>query len=588
MHKFFPFLLWTRELDGNTLKADFLAGITGAIIVLPQGVAFALIAGLPPIYGLYTAMILPVVAALFGSSRHLISGPTTAISVVVFSTVNQYAEPGTSEFVSIAISLTLMAGISQLILGVARLGILVNFVSHSVIIGFTAGAAILIASSQLKHFFGIPLAKGASFVDTWLALFRQIGEVNPMVLLISTSTLIIAILTKRIHRMMPNMLVAMLIGSVIAFFLGVEENSIAVVGELPRGLPGFAMPYMDYTLFQKLAPNAFAIALLGLIEAVAIARSIATKTGQQIDSNQEFVGQGLSNLFGSFFSCYAGSGSFTRSGVNFSAGARTPMAAIFAAVLLMLIVLLVAPWAYYLPIPAMAGIIVLVAYNLVDFKHIKRILSSSKRESTVLLITLVGTLVLELEYAIYLGVFFSLVFYLHQTSKPRIVELAPDPDHRYRRFLNTAKNDLDECPQLLVIRIEGSLFFGAVDSVSKALDKFLEYPQKHILVVSNSINLIDTSGAEMLVDKVNIWDEKGKKIYFSGLKQRGREFLKKGEYWDEIGDDRFYEHKEEAIKSIYETLDRDICNDCKVKIFWECPNNGLRDPFVTQVTNDQQ
>ncbi len=570
MQNVLPFLQWSREINGKNLKADFLAGITGAIIVLPQGVAFAMIAGLPPIYGLYTAMVLPIVAALFGSSKHLISGPTTAISVVVFSSVNQFAAEGTSQFVTIAITLTLLAGVIQLILGLVRLGILVNFVSHSVIIGFTAGAALLIATSQLKHFFGIELRQGASFIETWWHLITEIGNTNLTVLIISSVTLVIAILLKIINKAIPNMLIAMIAGSFITFFIGIEENGIRVVGALPRGLPSFEIPFLNYELFQKLAPNAFAIALLGLIEAVAIARSIATKTGQQIDSNQEFVGQGLSNLVGSFFSCYAGSGSFTRSGVNYSAGARTPMAAIFAAILLMVVVSLVAPWAYYLPIPAMAGIIVLVAYNLIDFHHIKKILKSSKRESAVLLITLTSTLFLELEYAIYLGVFFSLVFYLHQTSRPRIVQLAPDPQHRYRRFLNVQKNELNECPQLLVIRIEGSLFFGAVDSVSKAFDEFAEYSQKHMLIISNSINLIDTSGAEMLVDKVKSWDAQGKKIFFSGLKLRGRDFLKKGGYWNEIGDDRFFEHKEEAIKAIYDILEREICDSCEVRIFWEC------------------
>jgi SulP family sulfate permease len=580
MQRYFPFLTWVKELDAGTIRADLLAGITGAIIVLPQGVAFAIIAGMPPIYGLYTAMVLPIVAALFGSSRHLISGPTTAISIVIFSTVSQYADPATPEFVTIAIGVTLITGVIQLILGLARLGVLVNFVSHSVIIGFTAGAAILIATSQIKHFFGLKIEQGLSFAETWYEVIISISQAEPYVLIVSISTLIIALLIKRIHRLAPHMLVAMIVGSIISIFLGGESAGINAVGELPQGLPPFSWPILTYEMTQKIAPNAFAVALLGLIEAVAIARSISTKTGQRIDGNQEFIGQGLSNIVGSFFSCYAGSGSFTRSGVNYSAGARTPLAAIFAAIILMLVISFVAPLAAYLPIPAMAGIIVLVAYNLIDFDHIKKIVKTSKRESTVLFITLFATLVVELEYAIYLGVFFSLVFYLQQTSQPRFVRLSPDPDHKYRKFINAQKNEMEECPQLLVVRIEGSLFFGAVEHVLRKMDELFKEPQRHLLIVSNSINLIDTSGAEMLVELAHQWKKHNKSSYFSGLKLRARKFLKDGGFWDEIGDESFFDHKEEAVHHIYNRLDEGKCKVCSVRIFTECPESS-----VTKVTS---
>ncbi|MDH5609345.1 MAG: SulP family inorganic anion transporter [Cyclobacteriaceae bacterium] len=570
MYRFFPFLTWFKAVNNGTLRADFIAGITGAIVVLPQGVAFAIIAGMPPIYGLYTAMVLPVVAALFGSSHHLISGPTTAISIVVFSTVSQFASPSTPEFVTLAIGVTFIAGAIQLTLGLVRFGVIVNFVSHSVVIGFTAGAALLIATSQLKHFFGLDIARGTTFLDTWWRLIWQITETNPYVLGISIFTLVVALLIRRIHRLVPHMLVAMIFGSVLAYFLGGETVGISVVGELPKGLPPVSWPLLDFGMMQRLAPNAFAIAMLGLIEAVAIARSVATKTGQRIDGNQEFIGQGLSNLVGSFFSCYAGSGSFTRSGVNYSSGAKTPMAAIFAAILLMLVVSFVAPLAAYLPIPAMAGIIVLVAYNLVDFHHIKKIVRTSKRESTVLFITLIATLVLELEYAIYLGVFFSLVFYLQRTAQPRFVRLAPDPSHKYRMFLNVEKEKLPVCPQLMIVRIEGSLYFGAIEHVKQQLDELYDQPHSHYLVISNGINLIDTSSAEMLVDVVKSWEAKGKFIYFSGLKLRARESMQDGGYWDEIGADRFFISKEEAVHALFGMLDQNKCNTCPVKVFREC------------------
>ncbi|WP_317622879.1 SulP family inorganic anion transporter, partial [Thiohalophilus sp.] len=313
--KFFPFLLWWPMVGRHTLKADLLAGLTGAVIVLPQSVAFATIAGLPPQYGLYTAMVTPIVAALFGSSRHLISGPTTAISIVVFSTLSGHAEPGSTEFIQLALTLTFLAGVYQFAFGLARLGTLVNFVSHTVVIGFTAGAAVLIATSQMKHITSIHVPSGESFAHVWVDLFSHLEQLDPMVFGVAAFTLIVAVLIKRFLPSLPNLLMAMIAGSLLAFGLGGESAGLAMIGEIPGHLPPLSSPDFSFAAIRELAPQAFAVALLGLIEAVSISRAIAAKSHQQIDGNQEFVGQGLSNMVGSFFSSYAGSGSFTRSGI---------------------------------------------------------------------------------------------------------------------------------------------------------------------------------------------------------------------------------------------------------------------------------
>lgn len=560
---------WTPKLDKNSIKADFLAGITGAVIVLPQGVAFALIAGLPPVYGLYTAMVTPIVAALFGSSWHLISGPTTAISIVVFSAASPYAAPGSSEFIQLVLVLTLMAGIFQLALGLARMGTLVNFVSHSVVTGFTAGAAILIAISQLKHALGIEIPRGLSFYETISSLGVNIGDTNMYILVVSLATLVTAVLLKKFLPAWPNLLIGMIVGSLVAFFMDAEANGISVVGSLPGHLPPFTVPDINFEKFSSLAPSAFAIALLGLIEAVAIGRAIASKSHQRINGNQEFIGQGASNIVGSFFSCYAGSGSFTRSGINYQAGARTPLAAIFAAIILALILLLVAPLASYLPIGAMAGVILLVAYNLIDFHYIKQILRASQREAIVMSITFFATLFLDLEFAIYFGVFFSLVFYLQRTSTPRIVTLAPDPDNPTRKFHNVSLYSVTECPQLKIIRIDGSIFFGAIEHISNILSE-AQKDCKHLLIAAGGINLLDVAGAELLVSEAYKLRAYGGNLYLSGLKKPARDVLKKGGYWDEIGDENIFVNKDEAIRKIYPRLDQSICDACEVRIFLEC------------------
>ncbi len=559
-------------VNRKTLRADLIAGITGAIIVIPQGVAFAMIAGMPPIYGLYTAMVPPIVAALFGSSWHQIAGPTTALSIVLFSSISQYAVPESAEFVHLALSLTFLTGLIQLVLGLARMGTLVNFVSQTVILAFTAGAAVLIATKQLKHVFGIKLPSGLSFWEILRGIGTHLAETNVYVFAIAMLTLFSAILIKRFLPRWPNMLLAMILGSVVAYWMGGEAVGIKTVGEMPAHLPPFRVPDMSWNMLSQLAPNAFAIALLGLIADVAIARSIAMQTRQQLDINQEFIGQGLANTVGSFFSCYPATGSFTRSGVNFQAGARTPMSAIFAAILLMLAVLFIAPLTAYLPIPAMGGILLLVAYNLIDFKTLKITIRSSRSELAVLLITFIATLTLDLEFAIYVGIFFSLIFYLQRTSRPNIAIMAPDPDSPRKSFINIIrKPDLQECPQLKIIRIDGSIFFGAVSHVQSFFNLLdMEPEKKHLLIIADGINFIDLAGVELLWQETEKRREKGGDLWFAGLKRTAQDVLISSGVKERIGADHFFTSKRQAIHEIYQKLDETICANCELKVFTEC------------------
>ena len=567
----FPFLAWFKLVTKESLRSDLIAGITGAVIVLPQGVAFATIAGLPPEYGLYTAMVTPIIAALFGSSFHLVSGPTTAISIVVFSALSSHAEPGTPEFISLALTLTFLAGVYQLAFGLARLGALVNFVSHTVVIGFTAGAAILIASSQIKHITGIFVPKGESFIHTWIDIFKGLSDINGYLVLIALVTLFVAFITKKRFPNSPGLLVGMVVGSVLALFLK-DYTEIKLVGEIPAHLPPISSPDFSLTTIRMLAPEAFAVALLGLIEAVSISRAVATKSGQRIDTNQEFIGQGLSNIAGSFFSSYAGSGSFTRSGINFEAGAKTPLSAIFAAIFLVVIVLLIAPLTAYLPIAAMGGIILLVAYNLIDFRHIKKTLSFSVSESAILITTFLATLFLELEFAIYLGVLLSLILFLAKTSTPNVPVLSVDPSASHRKFIRVDQKPLEECPQLKILRIDMSVYFGSVNHIQKILGKIDENEHiHHILIEASGINFIDLAGAEVLVSENNRLLKEGGGLYFVGLKSNVYEFAAQSGFIKQIGNDHFFDSKSQAIQKIYKRLNKSICiNKCKVKIFNEC------------------
>lgn len=566
--RLFPFLRWWNFIGWDTLRADLLAGLTGAVIVLPQGVAFAMIAGLPPEYGLYTAIITPVVAALFGSSLHLISGPTTAISIVVFSSISTLAQPGSEEYIRLVLTLTLMAGVYQLAFGLARLGTLVNFVSHSVVVGFTTGAAILIATSQLKHVLGLNLPQSHAFIDVWIHLLGMLNQINVYVFAVAMVTLISAIFFRATIPRWPGMLFAMIIGSVLCFLIGGSGHGISLVGQMPAKLPPLSMPDFSLGTIRELAPKALAVALLGLIEALSIGRSVAAKSHQPIDGNQEFIGQGLSNIVGSFFSSYAGSGSFTRSGINYQAGALTPLSAVFSAILLALLLLLIAPLTAYLPIAAMGGIILMVAYHLIDVHHIRTIIKTSKEETAVLLATFFATLFLDLEFAIYIGVFLSLILYLNRTAHPRIANMAP----------NTAAGPPlieteTECPYLKIIRIDGSLFFGAVNHVSEylySIDKNL-MRKRNVLIIGCGINFIDVAGAELLAQEARRRRSQRGCLYLCEIQSQAYRVLERGGYLDIIGKEQIFVSQKEAIHKLIPAADEMICRSCKNPVFKECP-----------------
>ena len=572
--QYFPFLTWWPLLRKDTVRGDLLAGLTGAIVVLPQGVAFATIAGMPPEYGLYAGMVPAIIAALFGSSWHLVSGPTTAASIVLFSSLSVYAEPGTMDYVSLALTLTFMVGIIELVLGFARMGALVNFISHSVIVGFTAGAAILIAAKQLKNFFGVEIPRGGHVQDVLIAFWHQIPYINAYVTTVAVSTLLSGILVKRLWPRLPYLIIAMIFGSLVAAVLnqifGVGTTGIENVGALPQTLPPLSSPDFSLTTIKNLAPTAVAVTLFALTEAVSIGRSLGARSGQRIDGNQEFIGQGLSNIAGSFFSGYVATGSFNRSGLNFQAGAKTPLAAMFAGLLLMLIVLLVAPLAAWLPNGAMAGILFLVAWGLIDFREITHILKSSRRETGIMAVTFFGALFLELEFSIIAGVMLSLILYLMRVSRPRIISRVPDPRQYGRKFATDP--NLPECPQLHILRIDGSLFFGSINHVQEAFAELEKnHPeQKHLAIVARGINFADITGGATLVAEAKKRRANGGDLYLINVKKGLWESLESCGCLDAIGPNNVFQSKTAALIGIFQKLDKTICKTCDKRIFREC------------------
>ncbi|MBF0094221.1 MAG: SulP family inorganic anion transporter [Alphaproteobacteria bacterium] len=577
--RLFPFLSWMPLVDRKTLLADLSAGLTGAIVVLPQGVAFATIAGMPPEYGLYAGMIPAIIAALFGSSWHLVSGPTTAASIVLFSSLSLLAEPGSARYVELALTLAVMVGLLELALGLFRLGTLVNFISHSVIIGFTAGAGILIAANQIKNFLDLPIPRGAPFHEIITYVAVHAGEISWAAALTGTVTLVTGIVVRRFWPRVPYMIVAIAAGGAVAAVLGqVLGVSVRTVGALPSSLPPLSAPILDLAVWRELAPTALAVTLFALTEAVSISRALAVRSGQHIDGNQEFIGQGLSNIAGSFFSGYVATGSFNRSGLNYEAGAKTPLAAVFAGAALMAVVVAVAPLAVYMPDAAMAGMLFLVAWGLIDRHHIAQILRASPSEAVVLVATFLATLLIELEQAIFVGVILSLVVYLRRTSHPAILVRVPDPGSSSRKFITDPA--LPECPQVRFIRIDGSMFFGAVNFLQETLRRYeAEAPERrHLAIVMSGVNFIDVAGVEALIQEAKRFRARGGGLYLVRVKEGVLASLRRSGGIEVIGADNIFQSKTGAIRAIYSRIDPGICRACALDVFVECARRGRQEP----------
>ena len=415
MHWQLPFSKWLPEYKNpGIVRADVLAGLTGAIVVMPQGIAFALLAGMPPQYGLYAAMVPCLVAALFGSSRLMVTGPANAISLTTMALIAPLALPESNTYVSYVLTLSFLVGVIQLLLGFSKAGKWVEKVPHSVIVGFTAGAAILIINSQLGTLLGISIPKGKSVVETLSAVVTAHlnHQLEIYTLALVLFTLITIRLWRSLNRFVPAMLVAIILGSIAAALLEAFLPNAVIfkrVQEIPGAFPPLSSPDLSGETLQKLFSAALIMTLLASTEAMAIARAIALKTKDQFNANQEFVGQGLANICGAFFSAYPASGSFNRTGVNLGSGAKTPLSAICAAVFLLLLLVFVSPLAKYIPYVVIAALLLVVAWNLIDVKQIRHEIRMGKEEWIPMLVTGLATITIPLEWAILGGILTSVV-----------------------------------------------------------------------------------------------------------------------------------------------------------------------------------
>jgi sulfate permease, SulP family len=565
-----PVRPWFRDQSRASLKADALAGLTGATIVLPQGVAFAIIAGLPPEYGLFTAIIVTIIAALWGSSRVMVSGPTTAISAVLFASLSGLAIPGSETYIALALVLTFLVGLLQLAAGLAGLGGLIAFISHSVIVGFTAAAAVLIGVSQLGPAMGLTGGTGG-VMHRLTHIATEIGAVNGQAVMIALVTLASAIISARISRRLPGYIIALVAGALAALALDAEASGVAMFAPLDAVLPSFGAPDLQFSTIGELLPAAVAVAFVGLLEAISIGKSFAIRRGERYDSNQEMIGQGLSNLTGSFFQCYAGSGSFTRSGLNAESGAASPMSAIFAAGFLSVLLVLLAPFVRFVPVPAMAAIILYVAWKLINVAEIRHIITTSRSETFILAATFLTGVFSELDFAILVGVVASLSVFLNKSAHPLVAVGAPTEINGRRVFMNAETFNLPQCPQIRFARIEGPLFFASVEHVEREFRRMEEKDGfKTCILNLKGVGKIDLAGADFILSEARRARAHGHDLHLIAANPSVLKVLERLHCLDELGPENVHPHKSDAIRPAVAQASDPICASCKIRCFIEC------------------
>lgn len=572
---------WVREVGAATLRADIFAGLLGALLVLPQGVAFATLAGLPPQYGLYSAIVPCVVAALFGSSRHVMSGPTNANSLALYAVLVPLAAAGSQNYIQMALAVTILVGILQWLVGVLRLGGLANYISPSALFGFTSGAAALIAVHALKDGLGLDGINAHGAGGVLLGVMSEVNQWHWGALFVTLVTIAVAVWARRWDRRKPYMLIGLAVGTALAGMLNAWGGGIRVLGELSHPVPPFHIPSVSWSELPDLLGIAFALSIVALAQSISIAKAVASRSGQTIDANREFMGQGLSNIVGGFFSSYLSCGSLNRSIPNFEAGARTPMAAVFSAALLMALVAITGPVLAQIPYAAIAGLLLLVAWNLFDLPHWRRIAQVQRSEFLIAMATMVATVMIRMEIAIFLGTLLSLMTYLHRTSHPAMRTMGFRAGDVSRHFvvLEGHKDELPECPQLKLLRMEGSVYFGAVAHVADRLQALRSesHPQRHLLVMTKSMNFIDHAGALAWEYELRKRREMGGDLYFHRPRPEVMQMWQRTGFIDYLGEDHIFPDKATAIAKIYDRLDPDICATCTARIFRECnskPKSG--------------
>lgn len=545
LRRVFPPAAWLPTYTADTLKSDFSAGVTVGVMLIPQGMAYALIAGLPPIYGLYASLVPLVAYALFGTSRQLAVGPVAMVSLLIAAGVAPIAQQDTADYIRLAIVLSLMVGALQFLLGAVRFGFLVNFLSHPVLSGFTSAAALIIGASQIKNLLGVDIARSKYVHEILWSAALQIGDVHGITLVIGLASVVILIGVRRWRQTFPAALLAVIVTTVAVWLTAAHQTGVAIVGSVPRGLPSFGPPSFSMGDVAALAPTAMVIALVGFMESIAVAKAFASRNRYRVDANQELIGLGAANIAGAFFQAFPTTGGFSRTAVNAEAGARTTMASVVSAAVIALTLLFLTPLFYFMPRATLAAIIIVAVAGLIDIKEAAFLWKVDRRDFWLMLLTFAATLALGIEEGILVGVIASLIIVVYQSSRPYTAVLGRLPETTTYR--NVARNPTAVPPEgILVLRIDASLYFANSEYVKDRLEAGGN-DVRAVVLDMYPVNKMDSSALHTLSGVLEVLGERSVRFYVSGAKGPVRDILRSAGIEEVVGPQNFFPTIHDAV-----------------------------------------
>jgi SulP family sulfate permease len=568
-----PILEWLPNYKKAWLKSDLFAGMTIGVVLIPQGIAYAIIAGLPPIYGLYTAMIPQIVYAVMGTSRQLAIGPAAMDSLIVASGISALAATGTDHFVVLAVLLAFMVGFFQFLFGVFHLGFLVNFLSKPVISGFTTGSAIIIGMNQLGNLLGLEVERSNHVHSLFLDIIQRLSEIHWHSAILGFLAILIVFGSKRISKKIPASLLVVVLGIVVVYLFNLNAKGVDILGKIPRGLPQFVIPAFDRSLVEEILGLALTLGLIGFMEAISIAKSVEVKhNNYKVDANKELIALGFGNMIGSFFQTYPATAGFARTAVNDQAGAKTPFSSLIAALIIALSLLFLTPAFFYLPKAVLAAIIITAAYGLLDFSMPKNLLRYNLRDLIILNSTLVVTIFIGIKEGILFGIILSLVLLIYKTTKPHMAVLGNVPGTHFYRNIKRF-NDLVIQDEILIVRFDAQLYFANIQFFKDNLKEFAQEkgPDLKLLIIDGeSLNDLDSSAVFALDEIHKYFTSKGITLVFTGLKGPVRDSLVKSGLMKKIRYDHCFMSIQEAV-------------DCFKENCFELPNQYSFQEYTKQV-----
>ena len=562
LQRLIPILEWLPNYTRSRFKGDFIAGITVAIILIPQGIAYALIAGLPPIYGLYCALVPQLVYAVFGSSRQVAIGPVAMDSLIVATGVSTLALAGSDSYIAIAILLAFMVGGIQFLLGVFRLGFVVNFLSKPVISGFTSAVALTIGINQFRNLFGVDFIQSDQIQYVLEDIWFTITDFNSHTTIIGLISVVVIISLRKINKKIPNALIVVVAGILTIRYFGNDFVDVAIVKDIPSGLPSFSFPELDISQMKELLPIALTLVMVGYLETISIGKSLEAKQDEyKIRPNQELMALGLSNMIGSWFKAYPSTSSFSRSAINQESGATTGMASLVSVFMVLITLLFLTPLFYHLPKTVLAAIIIVAVFGLVNIKEAIFLWKANNLDFWLLIATFFSTLLFGIEYGIMIGVGLSLIILIFRTSRPYVAELGKVPDSDfYRNRERFTEVIVDN--EVLVFRFDAQLFYANSSYFIETLELMVEAKGAHLKLIvldAESINRVDSTGVEMLKERIRFYHKKGILFYFAGVKGPVRDHLFRGKILDIITLDHFYMRVNGAV-NYYKTGEKEYQN----------------------------